>query len=80
MVVAVLTLAQLSGLRRARGSQVTASSPLTLTLVTLTFDGLIKLGLLGRIAARLLGSPRRLQAILEAYEHELTRDHDGVDR
>lgn len=180
VVVAVLTLAQLSGLRRAHGSQVTASFPLTLrvrrvipappeqvwdavadagdyarfasgiaeitvvagqgegmvrqctddrggrwsetctlweagrryrmtvdvgtypiyyrallhrfaqtwnvepapngTLVTLTFDGLIKLGLLGRVAARLLGNRRRLQAILEAYEHELIRDHSGVDR
>jgi hypothetical protein len=136
VVVAVLALAQLSGLRRARGNEVTASSPVTLRvqrvipappervweavadagnyarfaagiadtpvyyrvlihrfaqtwnvapapngmLVTLTFDGLIKLGLLGRVAALLLGNRRRLQAILAAYEHEIIGDRDGADR
>lgn len=43
------------------------------TVVTLTFDGAVKLGVLGRLAARLLGNPRRLEAILDAYERDLTQ-------
>jgi uncharacterized protein YndB with AHSA1/START domain len=42
------------------------------THVRLEFDGRVKLGILGRSVARLLGNPRRLDAILDAYERELT--------
>jgi hypothetical protein len=38
------------------------------TRLTLAFDGAVKRGVLGRLAARLLGNPRRLEAILDAYE------------
>lgn len=42
------------------------------TRLTLTFDGEVKLGIIGRLAARMLGRPARLEAILDAYERELT--------
>lgn len=42
------------------------------THVTLSFDGAVKLGVIGRFAARLLGNRRRLEAILAAYDRELT--------
>lgn len=42
------------------------------TRLSLAFDGAVKLGALGRLAARMLGRPRRLEAILDAYERELT--------
>jgi uncharacterized protein YndB with AHSA1/START domain len=42
------------------------------THVRLDFDGSVKLGIIGRAAARLLGNPRRLEAILDGYERELT--------
>lgn len=44
------------------------------THVRLAFDGRVKLGIIGRAAARLLGNPRRLEAILHGYERELTED------
>lgn len=40
--------------------------------LTLTFDGKVKLGIIGRLAARTLSRPPRLEAILDAYERELT--------
>lgn len=42
------------------------------THVRLEFDGRVKLGIIGRAAARLLGNPRRLETILDNYERELT--------
>jgi uncharacterized protein YndB with AHSA1/START domain len=42
------------------------------TRVTLAFDGSVKLGIIGRLAIRILGNPRRLGGILEAYDRELT--------
>jgi hypothetical protein len=39
--------------------------------VTLTFHGTVKLGVLGRLAVRLLGRGSRLDGILNAYETEL---------
>jgi uncharacterized protein YndB with AHSA1/START domain len=41
------------------------------TRLTLTFEGAVKLGILGRIAIRWLGASRRLEAILERYERDL---------
>jgi ribosome-associated toxin RatA of RatAB toxin-antitoxin module len=41
------------------------------TRVTLTFHGAVKLGVLGRLALRMLGRARRLDKILDAYEAEL---------
>jgi hypothetical protein len=41
------------------------------TRLTLTLDGAVKLGFLGRIAIRWLGAPRRLGAILNHYERDL---------
>jgi hypothetical protein len=32
----------------------------------------VKLGVIGRLAARMLSRPRRLEVILDAYERELT--------
>lgn len=40
--------------------------------IRLQFDGRVKLGIIGRAAARALGNGRRLEAILDAYERELT--------
>jgi hypothetical protein len=37
----------------------------------LTFHGAVKLGVLGRLALRMLGRARRLDKILDAYEAEL---------
>ncbi len=42
------------------------------TQVTLSFDGAIKLGVIGWLAMRILGNRRRLTAILDAYDHALT--------
>lgn len=42
------------------------------TQLTLAFDGAVKLGVIGRAAARILGSRRRLEPILDAYEQDLT--------
>jgi uncharacterized protein YndB with AHSA1/START domain len=42
------------------------------THVRLVFTGAVKLGVIGRAAARLLGNRRRLEAILNNYQHELT--------
>lgn len=42
------------------------------TRVTLTFDGAVKLGVIGWLAMRILGNRRRLAAILAAYDRELT--------
>jgi ribosome-associated toxin RatA of RatAB toxin-antitoxin module len=39
--------------------------------VTLTFHGAVKLGVLGRLAVRMLGRGRQLESILDAYEVEL---------
>lgn len=41
------------------------------TRLHLSFDGAVKLGPLGIVAARLLGNRRRLTSILDAYEREL---------
>jgi uncharacterized protein YndB with AHSA1/START domain len=41
------------------------------TRLTLSFDGAVKLGVVGRLAARILGRRRRLEAILDGYEDEL---------
>jgi hypothetical protein len=43
------------------------------TRLRLAFDGAVKLGILGRAAVRMLGRQRRLDAILDNYERELTR-------
>lgn len=45
------------------------------TRLTLEFDGTVKLGVLGQLAARLLGNGRRLDAILDGYERELVARH-----
>ena len=45
------------------------------TLLTLTFDARVKLGIVGRAAARVLGRPARLDEILAAYQRELTAPH-----
>jgi ribosome-associated toxin RatA of RatAB toxin-antitoxin module len=50
------------------------------TRLTLAFDGAVKLGVLGRLAARVLGNPRRLEAILDAYERDLTSEHRLAER
>jgi hypothetical protein len=42
------------------------------TRIQLAFDGAVKLGLFGRGAVRMLGRRRRLEAILDNYERELT--------
>jgi uncharacterized protein YndB with AHSA1/START domain len=42
------------------------------TRIRLAFDGAVKLGALGRAAVRVLGRRRRLEAILDNYERELT--------
>lgn len=42
------------------------------TRIQLAFDGAVKLGVLGRAAALMLGRQRRLDAILDNYERELT--------
>ena len=42
------------------------------TRIRLAFDGAVKLGMLGRGAVRMLGRRRRLEAILDNYERELT--------
>jgi uncharacterized protein YndB with AHSA1/START domain len=42
------------------------------TRLRLAFDGAVKLGVFGRAAVRMLGRQRRLDAILENYERELT--------
>ncbi|MEX2550432.1 MAG: SRPBCC family protein [Nitriliruptoraceae bacterium] len=42
------------------------------THVRLDFEGRVKLGIIGRAAARLLGNTRRLERILDNYERELT--------
>ncbi|MEX2562675.1 MAG: SRPBCC family protein [Nitriliruptoraceae bacterium] len=42
------------------------------THIRLEFDGRVKLGIIGRLAAKLLGNRRRLEAILDTYERELT--------
>ena len=47
------------------------------THVTLRFDGEVKLGVIGRFTAKLLGNPRRLDGILVAYERELTSPPSG---
>lgn len=47
------------------------------TRLTLEFDGSVKLGVLGRMAARLLGRRGRLERVLDAYEHELAH-HEPV--
>lgn len=44
------------------------------TRLTLSFDGAVKLGVLGRLATRVLGNSRRLEAILDAYEHALAKE------
>jgi uncharacterized protein YndB with AHSA1/START domain len=46
------------------------------TRIQLTFDGAVKLGALGRAAVRMLGRQRRLEAILDNYERELTARSD----
>jgi hypothetical protein len=45
------------------------------TLLTLTFEARVKLGIVGRAAARVLGRPTRLDEILAAYQRELTVQH-----
>lgn len=42
------------------------------TRLRLAFDGAVKLGIFGRAAVRMLGRQRRLGAILDNYERELT--------
>jgi hypothetical protein len=42
------------------------------TRLRLAFDGAVKLGVFGRAAIRILGRQRRLDAILDNYERELT--------
>ena len=42
------------------------------TRLRLAFDGAVKLGVFGRAAVRMLGRQRRLDAILDNYERELT--------
>jgi uncharacterized protein YndB with AHSA1/START domain len=42
------------------------------TRLRLAFDGAVKLGIFGRAAVRMLGRRRRLDAILDNYERELT--------
>jgi len=49
------------------------------TLLVMNIGGQMKLGLFGRIAARLLASRRRLGAIPEAYERELTGEYGQSD-
>ena len=44
------------------------------TRLRLAFDGAVKLGIFGRAAARMLGRQRRLGAILDNYERELTAE------
>ena len=46
------------------------------TRIQLAFDGAVKLGVLGRAAVRMLGRQRRLEAILDNYERELTARSD----
>jgi uncharacterized protein YndB with AHSA1/START domain len=48
------------------------------THVRLDFDGRVKLGIIGQAAARLLGNPHRLEAILDGYERELTEDTSSL--
>ena len=48
------------------------------THVRLDFDGRVKLGLIGRGVARLLGNSRRFEAILDNYERELTKEAPTV--
>ena len=47
------------------------------TLLTLTFEARVKLGIVGRAAARVLGRPARLDEILAAYQRELTVQHQA---
>jgi uncharacterized protein YndB with AHSA1/START domain len=44
------------------------------TRVRLEFTGRVKLGIIGRFVARLLGNRRRLEKILDGYERELTSE------
>ncbi len=48
------------------------------TRIRLAFDGAVRLGVLGRAAVRLLGRPRRLEAILDNYERDLTVTADAT--
>lgn len=41
-------------------------------LVTVRFDGQVKLGIIGRIAAAWMGRDGRIDAILERYREHLT--------
>ncbi|MGE3238568.1 MAG: SRPBCC family protein [Thermoleophilia bacterium] len=40
--------------------------------VTLSFEGIVRMGVLGRVTVHVLGRPRRLGSILEAYARDLT--------
>jgi hypothetical protein len=50
------------------------------TRLRVAFDGAVKLGVFGRAAVRMLGRQRRLDAILDNYERELTGAAGTVQR